>query len=270
MRPNELRIFALLASLPISGCSTPTPIDVGSNFSDGGRSDTGAPNVDPSIDYLCRSDGQLPIVGTWEGYIENFKFESGSDAIRVTIVAATAAKVCGRVTLGEGEPPAPPTNSELGYPPGYEAVPPPFLSGFLTVQRAEGAPLSFVGGKMTGERFTFGADWRELWKPWCALQPPVSLGDGLGYGCLDVIGSTMNVDGGCTYQDRSRQTFPVDCGKLELCTKRICSCTASACDLEPQAAWNFDLRITDDRATGSVKRDGLDSALHNVYLTRAK
>jgi hypothetical protein len=197
-------------------------------------------------------------------------FASGSDFIRVAVTSATSAQACGKMTLGEGTPPPPPTDPDVGYPPGYSTKDPNLNMVFFTIDRAEGFPLSIMAGTADAPRFTFGVDWREFWQSWCALQPPFELQQSAGFGCLGATGGVWS-DMGCDAQIGDRY-FPVECGRFQLCGMPMCTCTMTSCRVQPIARWSFDLRITDDQAAGSVRTDiGVaDGEIHNVYLTRTK
>jgi len=265
-------LFTLMAA-----CASANPINVGSNDG-GGNAPTdgsgghggGGPGPAPDDTDACRNGVQLPIVGVWEGYIENFRFASGSDAIHLAVTSATSAQACGKVTLGKGTPPPPPTDPEVGYPPGYLANGPFSVSEFFTIDRTEGFPLSIVAGAADSARFKFGADWHEFWQAWCALQPPQAFEDNSGFGCIGAMGGSTS-DQGCASQIGG-QLVPLDCGKLQLCLGNMCKCTMTSCRVERTSRWAFDLRITDDQAAGSVRTDmGVgDGEIHNVYLTRTK
>lgn len=255
----------LIASL--TACGSPRPIDVGSNDAGGYGGSVGGSGPAPDDSDACRYGAQLPIVGVWEGYIENYKLASGSDFIRVAVTSATSAQACGKVTLGKGTPPPPATDPDVSYPPGYVHDPSGPVDAFFSVDRAEGFPLSVVAGTADAARFKFGADWYELWQSWCALQTPVPVQNSTtGFGCANVgefgeLGCATHVGG---------QPVPIDCGKLLLCTEsNKCTCTMTSCRIERTSRWTFDLRLTGDQAAGSVKTD-VGAGLYNVYLTRTK
>lgn len=58
------------------------------------------------------------LVGTWSGYVENYKFADQTDAITLTITNAQGA---GQLAVGTAAPPPPPTDPSVGYPPGAPA-----------------------------------------------------------------------------------------------------------------------------------------------------
>ncbi len=248
-------------------------MDLGMNLppegagSDGGSSSTVvAPKPVPTwpADEQCQGD-QLPIVGTWDGYIENLVWPSGSDALRVVIRAANASHVCGTVTFGQGTPPPPPTDPEVGYPPGYEqGGPTPTLQDALF----EGFPMALLEGKATEFRLQFGATSRELWKSWCELQTSYVTSTGL-YNCLpEPSEETFSPPSGCSEVTRDGTYLPLDCGKLALCLTLypVCTCSIDGCTVPPYPEVRFDMRITGGAAQGSVAF----GQLHNLYLDRAE
>ena len=257
----------------MAACASPNPINVGSHDGGyagaGGSAGRGGGGPAPDDTEACRNGAQLPIVGVWEGYIENFKFASGSDSIRVAVTSATAAQTCGKVTLGKGTPPPPPTDPDIGYPPGYPTKTPETNFAFFTIDRTEGFPLSISAGTADATRFRFGADWHELWQSWCALQPPVQVADNL-FVCLGASGGGID-ELGCTAVVGDRE-FRLDCGRYHLCTNLMCTCTMTSCRVERTSRWTFDLRVTGDQASGSVKTDtGVgEGDVFNVYLTQTK
>jgi hypothetical protein len=227
----------------------------------GGGTSGGWPSED-----ACQAGEQLPIVGTWQGYVENFMFYSGSDATKLVISHANLSSVCGKVTFGMGTPPPPPTDPNVGYPPGYDAGAP---LGFVDrdVRRFEGFPMSVLGGRWSDPRLQFTATTSEVWKAWCELQTPYRRQvPGEYYMCVPYASSSHYTPAeGCVI-DLPSGNVPIDCGKLTLCTMGMCTCTASGCTVEANGEITFDLRVAGNQMTGSVSLSG---ALHNLYLTRS-
>jgi hypothetical protein len=213
-----------------------------------------------------RGDGDVgqsahELVGTWTGYIENFTFPSGSDAIAITRTAQGSGYV-GSVAFGSAPSPAPPSDPDVGYPPGYDFS---MLGGGMAP--VEGFPFTLLDEAVSQPRIQFKAEPRELWKAWCELQTPVSWAPNAPsmYGCLPNCG-TYYSDTSCKLVCETGET-PVDCGKLGLCNMGMtCSCTATACTVEMYGALSFDLFVDGEYAHGSVL--GLPDGLRNVHLQR--
>ena len=142
---------ALIASamtVTLASCAT-TAVDVGSNQP---GDDAGYPTpVDDDgwpVEAACARGTQLPIVGTWDGWIENKRLPSGSDAIRLVITHANADHVCGTVTLGLEQPPWPSVRDpELPYPEDSLFSTVPTFCAFISVH-PRGQAIFYDRGKI--------------------------------------------------------------------------------------------------------------------------
>ena len=65
------------------------------------------------------NDGGVGLQGptTWTGYVEGYQFPSGSNAIRLAFAIDSYGQVAGMVFFGDGPPPPPATDPNVGYPP---------------------------------------------------------------------------------------------------------------------------------------------------------
>jgi hypothetical protein len=197
---------------------------------------------------------------SWTGWVENYQFPSGSDAIKLSFTSDSAGQIVGHVILGSGTPPPPATDPNVGYPLGFNG------QGFLS-STIEGFWFSMVAGSYTGNRLSFGMDETELWAGWCALQtPPV---DGSAR-CLPSWGGFMDSDGThCGQTGPNGETIIVDCGKLALCSDisllggGVCSCTPTGCSYRQDdgETMHFDLAVSGGIASGG-------SPFGNVHLTK--
>jgi hypothetical protein len=211
MRPIKLTALAAFTSMA-AACSGGGTVDIGRT--------AGA----KLSDYAA----------SWDGYAEAYAFDStGSDRVRLTLDENGQ----GTVRFGDADLLAPPTDPNAGYPPGYDPAivdvnnPSPSLP-------AVGFAYPVVNTSVESSRIRLDADTRELFRGWCAIQPPVA-NDGFstGYGCVANLG--FGGDAGGCYQVASDGTthVAIDCDKLGLCMNQtLCSCTASACSLAPLAA----------------------------------
>src|SRR6185295_13585444 len=177
---------------------------------------------------------------TWDGYVEAFKFKSGSDRLRIEL----DEEGHGVVALGGAEPLAPASDPESLYAPiplvsfsgdpdgPFQLVPDVLAEGFAyTVQHAE----------VQEKRIQFGIDSRELYKSWCELQTPVHNTAPVApeYGCLPYYdtstGLGIGADAQCYINDYvTGELVEVNCAKMPYCGPTpVCSCTASGCTVAP-------------------------------------
>ena len=215
----------------------------------------GGTGQQPSDDGGSQDGAIVMPVESWTGYIENFKFPSGSDAVKISFaVEAGTGQVIGTVIFGNGTPPPPPTDPNVGYPPGY-------IAGFPAASFVqEGYGYTVRNGTLAGSRLKVGVRLVELWTGWCALQTPV---DSSGF---------------CVHNNPATgQDEPIDCAKLRLCEfDMVCRCDASAgtCAVTIDGDYNdisFDVTVdvTAVRADGSVVGNlGDANGNYNVHFTK--
>jgi hypothetical protein len=225
-----------------------------------------------------RDSGQAsPLTGKWTGYVENYTLPSGSDVLTFEFATAADGKVSGTVTFGTKAAPPPPTNPDVGYPPGSGSNP-------LKTASIEGFPYTAQQISFDGSRLQLGISTLELWAQWCALQqpePPPGVGDAGSdggsdpWGCNPRLYATNVSTGQC-----EDLTGPVNCGRAELCTCEVCTCTKASCTVDESAAIDvkFDMQLTGTKLDGSAATHqpftvSIDPAPpignHNVLLTRA-
>jgi hypothetical protein len=164
------------------------------------------------------------------------------------------------VFLGNGTPPPPATNPNVGYPPGL-------ATEGIDAQWSEGFAYSMTSGTFQPQRLRFTISNYQLWSGWCALQTPVDGTDG----CLPNWGGSSMGDGAnqqCWQQNPATgQNTPVNCEKWNLCTlSHVCLCSTTACVYDPSSGTtvSFDLAVTGPAADGSVV--GLISDRANVHF----
>jgi hypothetical protein len=194
----------------------------------------------------------------------------------MTLSVASDGTATGTLLLGNGALLKPPTDPDVGYPPGVN-FPMGGPLGFF-----EGFPYTMIDGRLSRSTLTFRVAEFELWKQWCSLQKPVFFvrdpEGGVFYGCLP-NGGGSSFGGACSYQDPSTmQDVPVDCGRLILCELNSpCDCSATACGardwMNPEAfdqpgteepTLSFDLTISGDTADGTLSGLLGDHAVHFV------
>jgi cysteine-rich repeat protein len=268
-----------VVSSSISTCGNGV-IDPGEQCDDGNTVNGDGCNALCQVEanWLCPNPGQACILRgpfgqyptSWTGYIENYQFASGSDAIDFTFAIDLSGHVIGKVVLGNGTPPPPATDPNVGYPAN---LPDPMGMGVLdpvTGYWAEGFAYSMANGIFSPQRLRFVIQNFELWSGWCALQTPVDDSgmclpnwggsDSPGYGTVDRCYQSNPANGQATL---------VDCGKLNLCVgSRVCLCSTTACVFDPNGGTpaSFDLAISGNTANGSVT--GIIGDRANVHFTQ--
>ncbi|MFO0588160.1 MAG: hypothetical protein U0441_11500 [Polyangiaceae bacterium] len=201
----------------------------------------------------------------WTGYIENYKFPSGSDHLTVRITGVVDGVATGTVRLGDAPDLPPPTDPDVAYPPDYSAT------HHGEIGPKDGAPYegfdyTLQDGVYTATRLKGHMFGTEVWNAWCALQTPYELPSSPGmYKCTPNGPETWDFDNNvCT--DNGIQ---FDCGKQQLCSGITCECDADHChgSMTDQKLV-FDLKIEGGQAHGSVE-GLLGGTTTNVWLTRA-
>ena len=213
MERGVWRQLAVLLAVVSCACGGESSADGGTGAGgsggggNGGNGGNGA--LDPSL------------VGTWIGYLEAHQFASGSDAVKLVI---TDGAPSGSVAFGQGSPPPPASDGDVGYPPGSA-----YGSFVPNMYLHEGFEYSLLEGSVSGDRVRFAIDFGELWTDWCTLQTPYEWGPD-HYECLPNWGHEGS-DSGCAQIDPvTNEKVPVDCGKLALCNSGgVCGCTATGC-----------------------------------------
>jgi hypothetical protein len=214
--------------------------------------------------------GPLGPSQSWTGYVEQFTLPSGSDVLKLTFATDANGIAKGTIVFGEGTPPPPATDPNIGYPPDWEARATksgtdPLFSAFMYL--AEGFSYAFDGGTLDAHRLRFVVDTNQLWSGWCALQKPAT----------DPSSSCFPLQGGSFGDTGCWQTNPVtgqmvkeDCGKYYLCIGPPCSCSDTACGLDADRPSNqsFDVFISGDTLSGSVTGGGFNSGGNNVHFVK--
>jgi hypothetical protein len=206
--------------------------------------------------------GPLGPPTTWTGYVEDYTFRSGSDALTMTFGTDAKGIVKGTIVLGAGTPPPPATDPNIGWPAGVVDLT-LFSNGDGYV--AEGYTYAYDGGSFDTHRLRFTVNLWQLWAGWCALQtPPV---DG-STGCIPNWGGSVTPNA-CSLQNPSTgANVPIDCTKLALCLgSPACTCNASGCtNSDNSDTLSFDLFVTDDTASGTI--DGVVVGKNNIHFVK--
>ena len=200
--------------------------------------------------------------GEWNGYVEAYTFPSGSDHVRIVLDSAPSGGVStsGYVIFGAGLPPDPPTDPNVGWPPGTSDLHHQVDFGTLF----EGYAYRFVDAPITADRVHITLDLGSPWETWCELQYPVLLTRGsTDYNCMPNTSGYWGTDG-CSYADPTTGAeIAVDCGRARLCAVGggACGCDASACTARPSEPVVIDFHVTGNDGGGTILG-------HNAYLTR--
>ncbi len=210
----------------------------------------------------CTAGTDLPIVGTWKGYIEN-QIAPFDDITLVISGASVAGGLCGTVALGTGAALPIATDPNLGYPdPSAGPTKPehPLVPGF---------EYALLDGQTDGTRVRFSLGKTEPWKGWCELQTSYTGGqDVAACNCQPnwaqkQTGSSCVLLAPAGFEDMS-----VNCAKMVDCDalRGSCQCNSSGCTASMSAAssgMDFDLRFTGDQGEGSTT-----AGSNRVYFTR--
>ena len=237
----------------------------GGHTLDVGSTDGGPGSTDPRQDPRLVGPGS-PV---WNGTLENAQLANGSNRLTMTLAVAADGGATGSVLLGDGTLLQPPTDPDVGYPPGVQ-FPMGGPLGFF-----EGFRYTILDGRLSGGRLSFHIAQMELWGQWCALQRPYLFyrdPDGGGsYGCGPIGGFSEDPAGGCTLIDpATMKDTPIDCGKAVLCERNTpCECSATACrgSSSTEPGISFDLTITASTADGTISGELGD---HGVHFVRAQ
>lgn len=292
MNMSSMRVLWAGVPLAFAACAGNT-LDLGGKDA-GSVVDSGAPSdgavVQPGDDGATVQPGDgggspdssspSPPSGVYTGYIASYMFPDGSDTVKMTLTFDGSGDVTGTVYFGNAAPLPPPTDPNVGYPPGYSAF------GNATTPY-EGFDFTVLGGTYAASpRVQLSIYQQEIWKAWCALQTayPEYAWDGeadagctgsvTGYACLPLGGSFTSSGTQCSISTcEDPAGMPVDCGKLTLCGAlggSACTCDASACSDPTPSTGNvaFDMRLDGDMLSGTVTGLASGSTPYDVYLTR--
>lgn len=218
----------------------------------------------------CVADDTLPMIGIWNGYVELGR--APWDKLTLKVVGRdSAGRICGSLTVGNGTPPAPATDPDLGYPelPGDEAS----WHGIASYSPPiDGYSFSLLNGFTDGARLTFAVVQNESVRSWCKLQTSYAARaeqPTAGCTCLPwANGGYDTTTDACYLLDPSNGRWPVNCMKRSMCNTMlsICACNEVGCDASSDGNnYSFDLRFTGDSAEGSSS----SAPSSRTYFTRA-
>jgi len=216
-------IIALLTCVSLfSACASSKPVDLGDDK-------TGA-----------TAQGLAAYEGAWDGYVEAYKFPSGSDRLRITLDAEGQ----GTIEVGDAPAIAPFTDPNVAYP----ATDPPSLDAEISPHEGYGYPVT--GAAVHSGRISFTFWTTDLQKPWCEAQTSYAFdagGSETEYSCLEGGGWSPTQDGICVDIGGT----PLDCGFASECFN-LCVCDASGCTSRRtfyQSELQVDGKLDDDGQT---------------------
>ncbi|MBX3246533.1 MAG: hypothetical protein KF901_05060 [Myxococcales bacterium] len=219
----------------------------------------------------CGGDDPEGVVmeGPWVGELRSGFLISGSSTVTLDVEqASTGDPVAATLVFGEGPPPAPPVDAEVGWPTGLD----PLLAGAVPV--ADGVVYEVVGGARTGDQLRLDLNVTALWEPWCALQTPHQILPGSDEAqCLPNRPWTATPFECHLEADGEDERAEVDCLKLTLCRRaRVCACTTTAgCTPSTRGMTLYlDLAFRQDSATGAFvwAIEGMGGGSAQVHFTR--
>jgi hypothetical protein len=188
-------------------------------------------------------------VGSWTGYVENGHFQSGSDALQLTVDRVSDTELSGHLVMGQGSgtPPDPAILASVGGSPGYDPI--------------EGYSYTAMNGKATGQRLEFDIALDEAWGSLCSAQTPVPG----TYSCLPPADSYY-IGGGHCYGLHGGTQEEIDCATYALCMGPMCKCDDTHCFVDT-SVWvsHFDLTLRSPYLDGSAVGGPFNP--NNVHFT---
>jgi hypothetical protein len=208
----------------------------------------------PAAD-ACAGASDLPVVGTWHGYVEQQQ-PPWDDLTLVIQGASVSGGVCGTLTVGSGPVVvAPANNPNQDYP--YPNFP---MHGGIP-----GVPMRLLKGNTDGTRLRFTVSNAEIMRSWCALQDSYRVEGRCE--CLPRWPGSGPGDGSFTFLDPAgKHNLVVSASRQDQCSRiQPCACNAQGCDASPDALpIDFDLRVAANTAEGTASR----YSGPRVYFTR--
>jgi hypothetical protein len=230
----------------LAACSNGTPVNIG----------------DDRVGSL--GENLTDYAGSWDGYAEVFRFDDGSDRIRLMLDDDGS----GVLEVGESEA-LPEPDPDHVYPPNAPDV--PFGSWSMSGPRLDtlvsGFSYPIDGASVASRRIRIATTTQEIYREWCGRQTSYLTQDSEPdhYACQPWTVYAYT-DGVCRvgWTDDS-EGMEIECGKLT-CLE-ACNCSESGCGIHEMADVQLDATL---QAGGEELRGSLliGSELINVQLTR--
>jgi hypothetical protein len=261
-------IFFLACNLDHSLGNADQEPDAGLAGADATKASTSpSPDASPTSTSPATTDAQSPsqtsAAQSWTGYVENFKFGSGSDSLKLIFTPDISGQVTGTVTFGNGIAPPPATDPNVGYPPGMNTT------TTMPNEYLEGSTFTIRSGSLQSNRLRFTIDPIELWSGWCALQPAPTDGSDI---CTPEVFYSFESDAthtACVLHPTANESVPFNCVKWDLCMmSRVCACSPTGCVANYEESGyklSFDVFLPSGSGSMSGTVFGSD---HNVHFTQ--
>jgi hypothetical protein len=250
---------------PTASAGSNSTISAGAPNAVGGTTGcvSAGPELPPDSGILPAS--AAPLVGTWLGYVENFKFGDQTDKISITFGSCPSGST---VVFGDSEAPPAATDAEQLYPPNASENP---LYPSPQWRPYPGVLHTLLNATFSNDRLQFDVAPEQVFASWCELQRSYEVATSPGtFWCLPNWGSGMDATGCFQPDPATNQRVPRACSQLDNClfnTNR-CSCTAQACsaNLEPSIHFDLNVNLSSSKADGSVA--GFSDGTRNVHFTK--
>ena len=209
--------------------------------------------------WVGEADDPLALQSNADNSPPVYRFPSGSTLIRLEIGLGDEL-VQGTITFGEGTPPAPPTDPNVGYPfdPDFNmasagaldgTLRPP-LEGFaytvrqnLTLRELDVLGVNyedafgvFAQGRVVDGKINVYYTPTELFAPWCAMQTADSC----------VSDQQVGWDSAGTQCTLGTDFTPIDCQKMALCASGVCTCEGGVCSQSYDPTSDLTIRFSDE------------------------
>ena len=222
VRTMGLRYWSLLTTTLLLGCSS-SPENLGDGELDVDKSQLGS------------------YAATWDGYIEAYAFQSGTDRVRVTLDANGQ----GSFRVGDGPLLPPPADPSVGYPAALRDAANSQGVGAHVDSIFDGIAYPLDDTRIESERIRFSFEPHSAFTGWCELQT-ATLDPSVTPASYSCAPSAWSYNGAtCTVSETGNFEEPFDCGKLSLCNFG-CSCDATSCtSRKPYSAIELDAALDD-------------------------
>lgn len=182
-------------------------------------------------------DGELDLdkaqlgsyAATWDGYVEAYEFQSGTDRVHITLDASGN----GSFRVGDGPDLAAPTNPDVGYPAAMAGAIATLGYRDHTESLYDGVAYPVANTRVESERIRLTLDPHSAFAAWCALQTPaLSLGGQQDFYSCAPDGYSQEETGVCLMHRGGTDDEPIDCSYVVICTYG-CVCDAQSCSARP-------------------------------------
>ena len=197
-----------------------------------------------------------PIVGVWDGYMEQTFRATGNDQVHVVVRSSETGLLSATAVFGApAAPPSPPETSETCDPVDPVTTSATPSAGLL--QLLEGFQYQLAGVAMSDVRLQFNVPTYQPLANWCACQVPFQ--DSMYCIPNTTFSGQIRGDAGasCTFTlgqwtGHAAEAITTSCCRVQRCLDHECQCDASGCAYNDQFLSVFDLSINGTHADGSA------------------